>query len=87
MDIWNVIARVADIVTIIGLPVTAYSLIKLLYNGIVIYDAYREENEKGSLTYVAGRAYTRRDRKLGKKINPTRQYHRIREGNEDDNWE
>ena len=87
MDFWTVTARLADVVTIIGLPVTAYSLIRLLYDGVIIYDAYREINETGSMTYCVGEAYSRRDRKNGQKINPTRQYHRIRKGNEDKNWE
>lgn len=74
-ELWTTIARSADIITIVCLPVTLVSLWKTLYDGISIYDSYREMNEAGGWTYSVN-AYTRRDRRRGKKENPERQYHR-----------
>ena len=71
---WDVLNKIASIVTIIGFPVVLYSLYEIIYKGIVIYDVYREPNEAQGITISIGN-YTRNDYRKGKKQNPTREYH------------
>ena len=83
--IWDILNKVAIIVTILGMPVTLYGFFTLAYKTIVVYDRYREPNEAGGYTCAIG-SYTRSDRRHGKKENSSRQYHRRGENDADVNW-
>ena len=81
--IWDVLSKIATIVTIIGFPVALYSMYEIIYKGIVIYDMYREPNEAEGNTLSIG-SYTRNDYRKGKKQNPMREYHLKGYGIEDE---
>ena len=80
---WKAISVIADFVTIIGFPVVVYSFYELYYSKTIVYDSYREVNEAGGYTIVIGNkdqrrgAFSRKDYKKGKKVNPNRQYHKM----------
>ena len=73
--IWDVLNKIAIIGTIIGIPVTIIGIYQLINSGIIVYDMYKEINDAGGDTVVIG-AFSKRDRKNGKKANPNRKYHK-----------
>lgn len=72
---WDVLNKMAAIMTIVGFPVVLYSAYEIVYKGIAIYDAYTEPNEANGDTLNIG-SFTRNDYRKGKKRNPMREYHR-----------
>lgn len=72
---WDMINRIASIVTILGLPAICCSLYDLFDKGITRYDMYKEPNgTNGEAVFINN--YTRREFKIGKKQNPLRKYHK-----------
>lgn len=83
---WDVLNKIAIVGTIIGIPITLFGIYQILFQMVVIYDMYREINESNGYTLVIG-DFSRKDRRLGKKENPNRQYHiKGREQETDTYW-
>lgn len=73
--IWNILNKVAIIVTILGIPTLIYGLYSLLFKIIKPYDMYQEPNSADGDEVVIG-SYSYIEMKRGKKKNPLRQYHK-----------
>lgn len=65
MDVWDILNKIAIIVTIMGIPATIYGIFKLIYSIVIKYDAYRELNEAKGYTLCLGE-YTYWDKRIGK---------------------
>lgn len=82
---WDMLNKLAIIVTILGAPATLFNFYLLLYKTIVVYDMYKEPNEAGGDTLEIG-YFTRSDVRNGKKLNSKRKYHRKGTSDVPENW-